>query len=110
MSEPTDRFVIEMGTGTVAHIIDMDADQAETDSRFSLAHTAPGEKMCSRSHRHPGFQRVRFAEFAAHHDTDRTGFEGDAPDEICSYCWSNTRERWRKTRVLIRSCVIVYHH
>jgi hypothetical protein len=92
MSEPTDRFVIEIGTGTVAHIIDTDADQSETDSRFSLGLSGPGEKMCSRGNRHPGDKRVPFAEFASHHDIDKAGFEGDAPDEICSYCWSNTRE------------------
>jgi hypothetical protein len=92
MSEPTDRFVIEIGSGTVEHIIDMHADQSETDSRFSLGLSGPGEKMCSRGHRHRGDQRVPFAEFASHHDIDKTGFEGDAPDEICSYCWSNTRE------------------
>ncbi|MCD2201071.1 hypothetical protein LPA44_14375 [Halobacterium sp. KA-4] len=92
MSEPTDRFVIEIGTGTVAHIIDMDAGQSETDSRFSLGFSGPGEKMCSRGNRYPGDKRVSFAEFASHHDIDKAGFEGDAPDEICSYCWSNTRE------------------
>ncbi|QSG13217.1 Plasmid associated protein, pRiA4b ORF-3-like [Halapricum desulfuricans] len=92
MSEPTDRFVIEIGTGTVAHIIDTDADQSETDSHFSLGLSGPGEKMCSRGNRHPGDKRVPFAEFASHHDIDKVGFEGDAPDEICSYCWSNTRE------------------
>lgn len=92
MSEPTDRFVIEIGSGTVAHIIDMEADQEEQNSRFSLTPTAPGEKMCSRSHRHPRFQRVPLSEFLSHHDIDKEGFEGDAPDEICSYCWSNTRD------------------
>jgi len=92
MSEPTDRFVIEIGTGTVAHIIDMDADQDKTDSRFSLGLSGPGEKMCSRGNRHPGDKRVPFAEFASHHDIDKAGFEGDTPDEICSYCWSNTHD------------------
>lgn len=96
MSEPTDRFVIEIGTGTVAHIIDMDANQAETDSRFSLGLSGPGEKMCSRGNRYPGDKRVPFAEFASHHDIDKAGFEGDAPDAICSYCWSNTREAVEK--------------
>ena len=96
MSEPTDRFVIEIGTGTVAHIIDMDADQSETDSRFSLGLSGPGEKMCSRGNRHPGDKRVPFAEFASHHGLNKAGFEGDAPDEICSYCWSNTREEMGK--------------
>lgn len=92
MSEPTDRFVIEVETGTVAHIIDMDADQDKTDSRFSLGLSGPGEKMCSRGNRHPGDKQVSFTEFASHHDIDKAGFEGDAPDDICSYCWSNTRE------------------
>jgi hypothetical protein len=92
MSEPTDRFVIEIGAGTVAHIIDMDADQSETDSRFSLGIDGPGEMMCSRGNRHPRPQRVSLSEFVSHHDIDKSGFEGDALDEICSYCWSNMRE------------------
>ncbi|SEP16042.1 hypothetical protein SAMN05216388_10394 [Halorientalis persicus] len=92
MTEPTDRFKIEIGTGTVAHIIDMDADQAETGTRFSLGFSGPGEKMCSRGHRHPGDQQVPLSEFVTHHDIEKEGFEGDAPTEICSYCWSNTCE------------------
>ncbi len=52
--------------------------------------------MCSRGNRHPGDKRVPFAEFASHHDIDKAGFEGDAPDEICSCCWSNTREAVEK--------------
>jgi hypothetical protein len=92
MTEPTDRFKIEIGTGTVAHIIDMDTDQAETGSRFSLGFGGPGEKMCSRGHRHPGDQQVPLPEFMTHHDIEKEGFEGDAPTEICSYCWSNTCE------------------
>ena len=92
MNEATDRFVIEAGSGTVAHIIDMDADQSEAESRFSIGPRSSGEKMCSRGHRYPGDQRVSFADFVAHHDIDKDGFEGEAPDEICSYCWSNTRD------------------
>ena len=92
MSNPTDRFVIEIGSGTVAHIVDMDADQSETGSRFSLGLSGPGEMMCSRGNRHPQPQRVSFSEFASHHDIEKEGFEGDAPAELCSYCWSNTRE------------------
>ena len=61
MSERTDRFVIEIGSGTVAHIIDMDADHDEMSSRLSLGLNGPGEKMCSRGNRHPGDQRVPFA-------------------------------------------------
>jgi len=96
MSEPTDRFVIEVGSGTVAHIIDMDADQSEAESRFSLGPRASGDKMCSRGNRHPGDQRVSFADFTAYYDIDKDGFEGDAPDKICSYCWSNTRKEFGK--------------
>jgi hypothetical protein len=48
--------------------------------------------MCSRSRRYPRSQRVPFSAFIAQHDIDREGFEGDAPDDICSYCWSNTRD------------------
>jgi hypothetical protein len=88
MSEPTDRFVIEIGSGTVAHIIDMDANK--TQNRCSLGPGVSGEKMCSRGYRHPRFQRVPFSAFVAQHDIDKEGFEGNAPEEICSYCWSNT--------------------
>jgi len=92
MSEPTDRFVVEIGTGTVAHIIDMEANQGERNSRFSFGISGPGEMMCSHGNRHPRPQHVPLSEFLSHHDIDKAGFEGDAPDEICSYCWTNTRE------------------
>jgi len=92
MSEIDERFVIEIGSGTVAHIIDMDADQGERNARFSFGIGGPGEMMCSHGNRHPRPQHVPISEFLAHHDIDKDGFEGDAPDEICSYCWSNTRE------------------
>jgi len=92
MSETTDRFVIEIGSGTVAHIIDMESSTSEDGNRFSLGPRSSGEKMCSRGYRYPGDQCLSFAEFTAHHDIDKDGFGGDAPDEICSYCWSNTHE------------------
>jgi uncharacterized Zn ribbon protein len=92
MTETTDRFVIEIGSGTVAHIIDMNASASEDDNPFSLGPSAPGKKMCSRSRRYPRSQRVPFSEFVTQNDIDKEGFEGDAPDEICSYCWSNTRD------------------
>jgi len=91
MTETTDRFVIEIRNGTVAHIIDMNASKSEDESRFFLGPSAPGEKMCSRGYRDYHFQRVPFSVFVECHDIDKGGFEGDAPDEICSYCWSNTR-------------------
>ena len=96
MSETTDRFVIETGSGTVAHIIDMDASTSGDDNPFSLGPSAPGEKMCSRGYRHHTDRRVSFADFVEHHDIDKSGFEGEAPDEICSYCWSNTRDAVEK--------------
>jgi len=92
MSESTDRFVIEVGSGTVVHIIDMDADQGERNSRFSFGIGGPGEMMCSYGNRHPRPQHVPVSEFLAAHDIDKDGFEGDAPGEICAYCWSNTQE------------------
>jgi hypothetical protein len=92
MSEQTDRFVIEIGSGTVVHIIDMEADRGERGSRFSFGIGGPGEMMCSHGNRHPRPQHVSLSKFLADHDIDKDGLEGDAPDEICSYCWSNTRE------------------
>jgi len=92
MSEPTDRFVIEIGSGTVGHIIDTDVTESRTDAGLSFSPSAPGKKMCTRGYRDYRFQRVPFSTFVEYHEIDKTGFEGDAPDEICSYCWSNTRE------------------
>jgi len=92
MSEPTDRFVIEVGSGTVVHIIDMDADQGERNARFSFGIRGPGEMMCSHGNRHPRPQYIPVSEFLTDQDIDKDGFEGDAPDEICSYCWSNMRD------------------
>jgi len=92
MSETTDRFVIEIGSGTVVHIIDMDADQGERNARFSFGIGGPGEMMCSHGNRHPRPQHVPVSEFLADLDIDNDRFEGDVPDEICSYCWANTRE------------------
>lgn len=43
-----------------------------------------------RGYRDYRFQRVPFSEFVTHHDIEKADFEGDAPEEICSYCWSNT--------------------
>jgi hypothetical protein len=96
MIPPPDRFIIEVGSGTVAHIIDMDASKSEAENQLSLGPSGPGEKMCSRGYRDFRSQRVPFSEFVSHHDIDKDGFEGDAPDEICSYCWSNTRKALEK--------------
>ncbi len=96
MSETTDRFVIEVGSGTVAHIIDTEAGRSEAENQPLLGPSASGEKMCSRGYRHHTDQRVSFAELSTAHGIDKTDFEGAAPDEICSYCWSNTREALEK--------------
>lgn len=61
MSETTDRFVIEIGGGTVAHVIDMEASESEAENLRSIRPIAPGEKMCSRGYRDCRFQRVPFA-------------------------------------------------
>jgi len=92
MTDTTDRFVIEIGSGTVAHIIDMEADQSEQNSRLSFGIGGPGKMMCSHGNRHPRPQHVSLSEFLTNHDIDKEGLEGDAPDEICSYCWSNIRD------------------
>ncbi|RKS80919.1 hypothetical protein BDK61_0181 [Haloarcula quadrata] len=92
MSEVDERFVIEIGSGTVVHIIDLDADQDGRNARFSFGIGGPGEMMCSHGNRHPRPQHVPISEFLSHNDIDKDGFEGDAPEEVCSYCWSNTRE------------------
>ncbi len=70
----------------------MDAGDSDSDSGLSFDRNGPGDKMCTRGYRHPSFQRVSFAAFVEYHDIEKTGFEGDAPEEICSYCWSNTLE------------------
>jgi len=98
MGDPTGHYVVETGSGTVAHIIDMDTGESEDDGPFSLGPSAPGEKMCSRGNRHFQDQRVPFSAFVEHHEIDKDGFEGDAPAEICSYCWSNTIEALEETQ------------
>ena len=92
MSEATDRFVIETGTGTVAHIIDTDSDESETAPGVSFSFSGSGRKMCSRGYRDFRSQQLPFSVFVDEHNIDKSAFEGDAPDEICSYCWSNTIE------------------
>jgi len=51
MSEQTDRFVIEVGSGTVAQVIDMKFHESTDDDPLSRRSSAPGEKMCSRGNR-----------------------------------------------------------
>ena len=67
MSEPTDRFVIETGTGTVAHIIDTDSDESETDPMVSLGFSGSGKKICSRGYRDFRSQQLPFSVFVDEH-------------------------------------------
>jgi len=95
---PVDRFVIETGSGTVAHIVDTETSNTETDPTLSLGSNTSGERMCSRGYRDFRRQQVPFTEFISHQDIDKSGFEGEAPDEICSYCWSNTQAAIEETQ------------
>jgi hypothetical protein len=49
---------------------------------------APGE--CATGRKHDG--RVPFSEFADSNDIAGPLFDGEAPDTVCSYCWSNVSE------------------
>lgn len=91
MREIDGRFVIEVGSDTVTHIIDVDGAQSESESRFTIGPRLSGEKICSRGHRYPGDRRVSSAECTARHTIDKDGFRDDAPGEIRSYCRSNAR-------------------
>jgi len=68
MTRTPDRFVIEIGSGTVAHIVVMDASKSAAENSIPLGLSAPGEKMCRRGYRDYRSQRVPFPEFVAHHD------------------------------------------
>jgi hypothetical protein len=92
MSDSTDRYVIEIGSGTVAHVIDTAAGKSEESERLTLGPQPTGEKMCSRGHRRHGFEQVSLSEFATRQGFEKTSFEGDVPEGVCSYCWSNTLE------------------
>jgi hypothetical protein len=87
-SDLTERFAIEVSnTGTVDHIVDVDA--ASTDqSPYSVRSQLPGEKLCDRSTRSPASRYPTLPEYAEAADLDTQTFDGDAPDEICSYCWT----------------------
>jgi hypothetical protein len=87
-TEITDRFVIEVSRiGTVDHIVDLDAKSADR-SPYSPRRDLPGEKLCDRSSRSPASEYIELRDYADWKNLDTTTFEGDAPDEICSYCWA----------------------
>ena len=84
----TDRFVIEVSrVGTVDHIVDLEADPASGPS-YSSRRELPGEKLCNRSTRSPASEYITLRDYADWKGFDKTVFEGDAPDQVCSYCWT----------------------
>jgi hypothetical protein len=84
-----DRFVIEVSrVGTVDHIVDLDAEPADR-SPYSLRRDLPGEKLCNRSTRSPASEYIELRDYADWKNLDKTGFDGNAPDEVCSYCWAD---------------------
>lgn len=108
-----DRFALEIGTGTVAHVIDVGTDVSEMDEEelhprpddrdqpltieelieASPPPKPPGEKLCSRGNRHLRDRRVPLVAALAEID-EPISFEADAdpPEGICSYCWSALAE------------------
>lgn len=91
-TDHTDRFVIEVSqVGTVDHIVDLEADSADP-SPYAPPRGLPGEKLCDRSTRSPASEYIELRDYADWKGFDKTAFEGDAPDEVCSYCWAAVLE------------------
>jgi hypothetical protein len=91
-TEILERFVIEVSQiGTVDHIVDLEAKPVDR-SAYSPRGELPGEKLCDRSTRSPASEYIDLPRYADWKGLDKTVFEGDAPDEICSYCWTATLE------------------
>jgi hypothetical protein len=65
---------------------------ADAGTRWSVRPGLPGTKLCSRGDRRKHDTRVPFSEFADSHDIEGPLFDGEAPDAVCSYCWSNVSE------------------
>jgi len=87
-----ERFVIEVSQiGTVDHIVDMEAEPVGR-SAFSPRRELPGEKLCDRSTRSPASEYIELPRYVDWKGLDKMAFEGEAPDEICSYCWAATVE------------------
>jgi hypothetical protein len=85
----TDRFVIEVSrVGTVDHIVDLEAEPTNR-SPYSPRRDLPGEKLCDRSTRSPASEYIGLPDYADWKGFDKTAFDGDAPDEVCSYCWAD---------------------
>lgn len=85
----TNRFVIEVSRiGTVDHIVDLESEPADR-SAYSPRQHLPGEKLCDRSTRSPASEYIELPDYADWKGLDKTAFDGDAPDEVCSYCWAD---------------------
>lgn len=86
-----ERFRIEVSqVGTVDHIVDVDADSIDRSPYSQLPFR--GRKLCDRGSRWPGDELVALPTYGDRFDIDKVAFAGDAPDEICSYCWSTVLE------------------
>ncbi|MDZ5812950.1 hypothetical protein U4E84_16540 [Halorubrum sp. AD140] len=95
-TDTTDRFVIEVSqVGTVDHIVDLEADSAD-GSPYAPRQDLPGEKLCDRSTRSPASEYITLRDYADWKGFDKTAFEGDAPDEVCSYCWTAVVEHAKR--------------
>ena len=119
--QTTDRFTVLIGPEDYAdHILDMADVQPEEEGNeldelvemlvnmsgdqqdmerdefremvSSLRWGIPGELMCSHGSKSYGTDLVSLSEYAAEQGLTEIDFEGDPPDGMCSYCWSNTRE------------------
>jgi hypothetical protein len=85
-TDTTDRFVIEVSqVGTVDHVVDLEADSTGK-SPYASRRDLPGEKLCDRSTRSPASEYITLRDYADWKGFDKTAFEGDAPEEVCSYC------------------------
>ena len=85
----TERFMIEYGPGRAGHIIDMRPATDDAGTRWAFRSGLSGSKLCSRGDRRKHDTRVPFSEFKDNHDIEGPLFDGEAPDAVCSYCWSN---------------------
>lgn len=120
MSDASDRFKVLLGPEEYAdHILDtVNADPEKELDEFkrmvaddqldafeeivlendpyeallSLNWRMPGELLCSHSSKTYATDFRSLSEYAAERGLDDIDFEGDAPEGICSHCWSKARE------------------
>lgn len=103
-----DRFLIgyhpddDYGEDVVAHIADITADaEAERYHAFGNDTTRQfqirnDQLLCNRGMWPPKGEGLSLDEAAYTFGFDKDGFEGEAPDEICSYCWDAVKEAQAK--------------